>query len=105
MPTMWNVALGNARAAARNVPSSPSMDAERYSLGYKVRHFSLALPEGEGQDRVPNLLRNIADTLEEMEADGPVGVMDLVLHYDLESNGMRPHLTVYFYFPEEGEVS
>lgn len=81
------------------------MDDERYSQGYKVRHFSLALPKGPGQDRVPDLLRNIADTLDEMEGDGPVGVMDLVLHYDLESNGMRPHLTVYFYFPEEGEVT
>jgi hypothetical protein len=50
---------------------------------------------------VQNLLRNVADTLDEMEKDGPVGVMDLVLHYDLESGGMRPHLTVYFYFPEE----
>jgi hypothetical protein len=80
------------------------MDGERYSQGYRCRHFSLALPEGEGQDRVQDLLRNVADTLDEMEKDGPVGVMDLVLHYDLESGGMRPHLTVYFYFPEEGEA-
>lgn len=80
------------------------MDAARYRQGFRCRHFSIALPPGQGQDRVPDLLRNAADTLERMETDGPVGVMDLVLHYELESDGMRPSLTVYFYFPEEGEA-
>jgi hypothetical protein len=80
------------------------MDVARYRQGYRCRHFSMALPEGQGQDSIPDLLRNAADTLEQMASDGPVGVMDLALHYDLETGGMRPHLTVYFYFPEEGEA-
>ena len=72
--------------------------------GFQCRHVNIALPPGAGQDRIPDLLRAAAATIEEMELEGPVGVMDVLLHFDpLEAGAMRPHVTLYYYFPEEDE--
>jgi hypothetical protein len=80
-----------------------SMPHDRIHHGFQCRHVNIALPEGPGQDRIPDLLRAAAATIEEMETDGPIGVMDVLLHYDLEAGANRPHVTLYYYFPEEDE--
>ncbi|MGP3958224.1 hypothetical protein ACTWPT_19630 [Nonomuraea sp. 3N208] len=70
-------------------------------LGFQARHFSLNNPRGEGQDDVPNLLRRLASTLEEM---GRIEIRDLVLHNDTDDDGDPwPFVTVYFDYVQEEE--
>ncbi|MEV4124665.1 hypothetical protein [Nocardia sp. NPDC049707] len=60
---------------------------------YHSFHFSQANPQGEGQANVPNLLRTVADSLEEL---GDVSVSDLVLHSETTADGEWPSITVYY---------
>lgn len=64
-------------------------------MSFDCLHFSLSLPKGMGQDNIPNLLRHLANTLEE---EGVREIMDIVFHNDeLDENGIpHPHCTVYF---------
>ena len=59
-----------------------------------AEHFSQANPAGPGQDDIPSLLRRVAETV---EAIGPVGVQDLILHTEVTENGPWYSLTVYFH--------
>jgi hypothetical protein len=59
-----------------------------------AEHFSQANPVGPGQDDMPSLLRRVAETV---EAIGPVGVQDLILHTEVTENGPWYSLTVYFH--------
>ncbi|GGO68016.1 hypothetical protein [Nonomuraea cavernae] len=71
--------------------------AER--IGYQTHHFSLANPQGEGQEDVPTLLRRVADTLDGL---GAIEIRDLILHTDLDDEGTSwPSVTVYFDYDEE----
>ncbi|MEV0227894.1 hypothetical protein [Nonomuraea sp. NPDC050786] len=70
-------------------------------LGFQTRHFSLNNPQGEGQDDVPNLLRRLASTLEEM---GRIEIRDLVLHDDTDDEGNPwPYVTVYYDYVQDEE--
>jgi hypothetical protein len=58
-----------------------------------AEHFSQANPAGPGQDDIPSLLRRVAESV---EAIGPVGVQDLILHTEVTEHGPWYSLTVYF---------
>ena len=58
-----------------------------------AEHFSQANPAGPGQDDIPSLLRRVAETV---EAIGPVGAQDLILHTEVTENGLWYSLTVHF---------
>jgi hypothetical protein len=60
---------------------------------WTIEHFSQANSEGEGADDVPALLRRVAESIEGL---GDVRIQDLVLHTDVDVEGYRPRLTVYF---------
>lgn len=61
---------------------------------YTINHFSLSLPAGENQANIPDLLRHLADAIEE---EGRVDVQDITFRreYDQEG-GDWPSFTVYF---------
>lgn len=63
------------------------------SSDWTVLHFSQANPAGDGQDDVPALLRRVADTIANL---GDVDVHDLVMHVEIDENGDRPSITVYY---------
>lgn len=61
---------------------------------WSARHFSQSNPSGDGQDDVVALLRRVAATLETF---GQVYVMDLVLHREIDDDGLdSPSITVYY---------
>ena len=63
---------------------------------YTIHHFSLSLPNAEGKDNVPNLLKHLAETIEQMEND--IEIQDIVFHNDEDAEGNNwPVFTVYYY--------
>ena len=67
---------------------------------YYCRHFSLALPEGSGQDNVPRLLHKLAEAIEAQALD----VIDIVFHNEIEDGKDRPYVTVYYVADTSGMV-
>ncbi|MEV6429130.1 hypothetical protein [Nocardia sp. NPDC051463] len=63
------------------------------STDFKALHFSQANPAGPGQADVPNLLRAVASTIEDL---GPITVADLILHNEITADGNWPSITVYY---------
>lgn len=63
------------------------------SADYPALHFSQANPAGPGQADVPNLLRTVASTIENL---GPITVADLILHNESTADGDWPSITVYY---------
>ena len=61
---------------------------------WTIRHFSQSNPMGAGQDDVPALLRQVADTIEEL---GPVEIQDVTFGTEVNEDGRWHHLTVYFH--------
>jgi hypothetical protein len=60
-----------------------------------VDHFAQGNGDGPDKGNVPRLLRRVAETIEEL---GPVQVMDLVLHMEMDDDGNDdPQITVYYY--------
>jgi len=62
---------------------------------YTCKHFSIALPQGNGQANVPNLLRHLADALDRdtLHAD----ILDIVFRDEIDVNGQSsPSFTVYY---------
>lgn len=71
---------------------------------YKVYHFGLALPSGEGQDNVPDLLRHLAGTLDKMDEN--IEILDIVFSNEIDSDGNdSPSFTVYYDKNESKEAS
>lgn len=60
---------------------------------WPCRHFSQSNPVGAGQDDVPALLRQVADSIDEL---GNVTVHDLLMHTDVNAEGNWHSVTVYF---------
>jgi hypothetical protein len=56
-------------------------------------HFTQANPEGAVQEDVPALLRRIADSIEEL---GSPTIANICFQSDLEDEGWRPSMTVYY---------
>ncbi|MDB5168993.1 MAG: hypothetical protein JWO41_349 [Candidatus Saccharibacteria bacterium] len=60
---------------------------------YPAKHFSLSLPRGEGQDNIPELLKQLA---KELEAVDGMEVMDIVFRNEIDEDGVDwPSFTVY----------
>jgi hypothetical protein len=72
-----------------------SINLENTEMSYDCQHFSIALPKGRGQNSIPNLLRHLANALEE---EGSIEVMDIVFHNEeTDDNAIDwPNFTVYF---------
>lgn len=70
---------------------------------WSIRHFSQANPKGPGQGDVPALLRRVADSIDEL---GSIEVQDLVLHNEVNEDGLWASLTVYFHpaSPPDGKT-
>jgi hypothetical protein len=61
--------------------------------------FSLANPQGEGQDDVATLLKRVADAI---RSHGQIRVHDITFHDEIDENAEhRPTMTVYY--EREGE--
>jgi hypothetical protein len=60
---------------------------------WTANHWSLGNPAGPGQDDLPRLLRRVADAL---EAEGPIEVLDLVVHNEITADGDWYSVTVYY---------
>lgn len=63
------------------------------STDYQALHFAQANPAGPDQADVPNLLRTVASTIENL---GPITVADLILHNEITADGNWPSITVYY---------
>lgn len=62
---------------------------------YVINHFSLSLPNGEGQGNVPELLRHLAAQLDTMKG---AEIMDITFHPENDENGNDwPSFTVYYH--------
>ena len=59
-----------------------------------VNHFSQANPRGPNQADMAALLRRVANTLDHL---GPVDVDDITLAMEMNEDGRRPRLTVFFH--------
>lgn len=63
---------------------------------HEIRHFSLSLPAGGGQDNVPKLLMHLAETIQLSETK--LDVQDIVFHDEQDEDGNSwPSFTVYYY--------
>lgn len=58
-----------------------------------ISQLTQANPKGPGQDDVSVLLRQVADTLEELR---PVDVIDITMTTELTEHGPWPHVAIYF---------
>lgn len=63
------------------------------TTAYTTLHFSQSNPAGPGQADVPNLLRTVASSIEDL---GPITVADLILHNEITADGNWPSITVYY---------
>lgn len=63
-------------------------------MSHTTKHFSLSLPQGEGQDNIPDLLRHLAKTIEDEQT---INIRDIVFHNEIDSEGNEwPHFTIYY---------
>ena len=61
---------------------------------WTMHHFSLANPQGEGQDDVAALLKRVADAI---RSHGEIRVHDITYHDEIDEQGEhRPTMTVYY---------
>ena len=63
---------------------------------WTAQHFSLANPEGPGQERLPPLLNRLATNIRSL---GDVEILDITFQAEITADGVRPHFTVYYYRP------
>ncbi|MFC9895263.1 hypothetical protein ACFVMC_16385 [Nocardia sp. NPDC127579] len=60
---------------------------------FRISHFSQSNPAGTGQEDIPQLLRAVAASIEEL---GDISVSDLVMHSEITADGEWPSITVYY---------
>jgi hypothetical protein len=61
-------------------------------------HFTVATARGPAQEDIANLLRRVADTLDQL---GALDVHDITFHVDWTEEGSWPSMTVYYELDEE----
>lgn len=69
------------RSAAKNAPGE-----------WTALQFSLANPEGPGQELVPRLLNRLAAHIRSL---GAVEILDITYQTEITADGARPSFTVY----------
>jgi hypothetical protein len=65
---------------------------------WTIHHFSLANPQGQGQEDIPMLLGALARHIQEL---GSVQVHDITFTLDSNEYGYSPSFTVYFQFEDK----
>jgi hypothetical protein len=87
---------GNAGAAEPRTHDENGRMPESWT----IRNFAQSNPKGEGQGDVPELLRRVARSIEEL---GDVSVQDITFGTEITEDGPWQHLTVYFHYRGDSE--